>query len=229
MSQANEVYCPFCGTSAVENCYGEHLLDPATTPHSPELAQALYNSMSNLVSSSLSVAEGEPNQNDGAIYLGGLSKTRFRADMDEVLQFVETNPPFYCSLTEDSSLAETETNQGISALPVHTKRQRKRSKSDPSVAAAASEKYIARITEIQVRAWQALKEIERAKNMLWLPRAQHDLWDEAIALGRERVRVYERKKMQGTLSIGPAREFLSRLEDFNARVQIGLMKGTFDG
>ncbi|KAL6238411.1 hypothetical protein BDW75DRAFT_247484 [Aspergillus navahoensis] len=229
MSQGNEVYCPFCSGPAAENCYGEHLLDPANTPPSPELAEALYTSISTLIFSSSLVAEEDPNPNRKDICLGGLTETQFPAEMDEVLQFAETNPSFYQSLSQESqrSAAEHENSQSYSLLPVHITRRRRRSKSDPSGTAVATEKYIAQITEIQVRAWQALREIERAKNTLWLPRAQHDLWDEAIALGRERVRIYERKKTQGTLRLKLAKEFLSRLEELDARVQIGLIKATF--
>ncbi|KAL4984165.1 hypothetical protein BDW68DRAFT_167513 [Aspergillus falconensis] len=182
-----------------------------------------------LISSSSLAAEEDPDQDDKGIYLGGLTETQFLVEMDAVLQFAETNPSFYQSLAQESSLAGTETNQTVSPLPVYITRQRKRSRSDPSVTPAANEKYIAQATEIHIRAWQVLKEIERVKNTLCLPRAQHNLWDEAIALGRKRVRVYERKKMQGTLKLELAKEFLSRLEDFNAQVQIGLRKGTFQG
>ncbi|KAL4737194.1 hypothetical protein BDV11DRAFT_206952 [Aspergillus similis] len=227
MSPKNEIYCPFCSAPAVENCYGEHLLDPVTTPHSPELAEALYTSMSTIITS---IVAEEP-KNTESIYLGGITETQFREEMDHVVQFVETNPSFYQSPSKDSepNAAEPGTNQGNSPFPVNINRRRKRSKSDPSVTTTAKENYIAQITEIQIRVWQALEEIERAKNTLWLPRAQHDLWDEAIALGRQRVMVYERKKMRGTLRIELAREFSSRLEEFNARVQIELRKGTFDG
>ncbi|KAL4972369.1 hypothetical protein BDW66DRAFT_164227 [Aspergillus desertorum] len=231
MSQLNEGYCPFCIAPAVENCYGEHLLDPATMPASPELAEALYISISDRITfSPLSLDEGR-SKNDETIYLGGLTEPQFRAEMDEVFQFAETIPSFYQSLAQElgSGAAETETAHGVRQLAVYITPQRKRSKSDPCLTPAANENYLAQVTEIQVRTWQALKEIERAKNTLRLSRAQHDLWDEAIALGRERVMVYEEKKMRGTLKIKLATEFLSRLGEFNMRVQIGLRKGTFDG
>ncbi|KAL4744686.1 hypothetical protein BDW72DRAFT_187969 [Aspergillus terricola var. indicus] len=226
MSPGFEIYCPFCSAPAVENCYGEHLLDPATTPDSPELATALYTSISTLISSSL--AEEEP-KNGEALHLGETTETQSRAEMD--VQFVETDPSFYPAPSQDPQFNADGpgTNQGNSPLLVNISRQRKRSKSDPSVTAAVNANYIAQITEIQVRAWQALKEIERAKNTLWLTQAQHDLWNEAIDLGRQRVRVYESKKMRGTLRIELAREFSSRLEEFNAQVQIGLRTGTFTG
>jgi hypothetical protein len=227
MSTKTGVYCPFCSAPAVENCYGEHLLDPSTMPDSPELAKALYTSMSTLISSSLA----EEPSNADATYLGEITETQFQVETDQDVQPIETGPSFYQALSEvsESNVAEAGTNIGNYPLPVNISPQRKRSKSDPNVTAVANDKYIAEITDIQVRAWQALKEIEKAKNTLWLPQAQHDLWDEAIALGRQRVRVFESKKMQGTLRIELAREFSSRLEVFNVQVQIGLKNGTFKG
>ncbi|KAL4757885.1 uncharacterized protein BDW70DRAFT_142642 [Aspergillus foveolatus] len=228
MSTKNEVYCPFCSAPAVENCYGEHLLDPATTPDSPELAKALYTSMSTLMSSSLA---GEDPRNADATYPGEITETQFRVETEQDIQYIGTGYSSYQAVSKysESNTAEAGANIDNSPLPVNISPQRKRSKSDPNMTAVAIEKYIAEITDIQARAWQALKEIEKAKNTLWLPQAQHDLWDEAIALGRQKVRVFESKGMQGTLRIELAREFSSRLEEFNARVQIGLKKGTFKG
>lgn len=228
MSTKNEVYCPFCSAPAVDNCYGEHLLDPATTPDSPELAKALYTSMSTLMSSSL--AEEDP-RNADATYPGEITETQFRVETDQDNQSVGTGPSSYQAVGKDSesNTAEAGANIDNSPLQVNVSPQRKRSKSDPNMTAVAIEKYIAELTDIQARAWQALKEIEKAKNALWLSQAQHDLWDEAIALGRQKVRIFESKGMQGTLRIEFARELSSRLEEFNLGVQIGLKKGTFKG
>jgi hypothetical protein len=228
MSTKNEVYCPFCNAPAVDNCYGEHLLDPATTPDSPELARALYTSMSTLMSSSLAA---EDPRNADATYPGEITETQFRVETDQDIQFNGTGLSSYQAVSKDSesNTAEIGANIDNSPLQANIGPQRKRSKSDPNMTAVAIEKYTAELTDTQARAWQALKEIEKAKNMLRLSQAQHDLWDEAIALGRQKVRVFESKGMKGTLKIELARELSSRLEDFNLRVQIGLKKGTFKG
>ncbi|KAL4908534.1 hypothetical protein BDW74DRAFT_175216 [Aspergillus multicolor] len=87
-------YCTTCDAVAMDICYAEHMVEGkprSFTASSPELAEALFE----LFTQAFPEDESPIPEDKETMLLCGLTEAQFRAQMDEICEFVPTDPGFY--------------------------------------------------------------------------------------------------------------------------------------
>ncbi|RDW65672.1 uncharacterized protein DSM5745_09411 [Aspergillus mulundensis] len=286
MSQQT-VYCPICEAPAVEICHSEHLVEAKpSTVSSPELSAALFESFTTFTDT---LQCDTFDENLQPLTLCRQTEAEFRAQMDEVCQFIDLNPAFDLDFEdavaaqagarpdtapmvsesgvviappydrgldpspEFSPITPSNSPQFSSAsLPVPPPApapapaprsapspkgnevparlpQRRSVRFNRAVTDKDSAGYIDEVNKMQIRAWQAQKDIEASVATLKLKGERAKMCDRALNTVRGKVQQWEQEKEAGKVDLKEGKEIILNLEKFVANMKWDLARRDWKG
>ncbi|KAL4783328.1 hypothetical protein BJX76DRAFT_358072 [Aspergillus varians] len=215
----DQIECPFCLGPATKNCYAEHLLDPNNRIPSPELADALYGSIFPLL-----CPDSEPED----AKLASLEKGLDNVWLEEATRpFVSNNTAHRGAATGlnrqrhsvEPPCRPDRQDYAAELIPPHCCA---RAKANPPVACGLRKAYMEEMKECQMRACQALREIEKVTDQLSLTRKGGKEWKCGIAAGREVIWRMVIGTKTGNLDIETARYWAGTIEKVKLMVEVCL-------